>query len=141
MRGVAFIRRPVWLAIILLSALPRIGVMAQDITPHSLGALPSPPVASAFATRPPQVRSFALMPEPDGRTAQLKIEFSKDARLPKELELQLDKPVLFRPAADNTATAHRVRRRGIPQRTGHTVGICPAWRPCSGVQRAALQSV
>ncbi len=105
MRGVAFIRRPVWLAIILLSALPRIGVMAQDITPHSLGALPSPPVASAFATRPPQVRSFALMPEPDGRTAQLKIEFSKDARLPKELELQLDKPVLFRPAADNTATA------------------------------------
>jgi hypothetical protein len=45
------------------------------------------------------------MPEPDGRTAQLKIEFSKDARLPKELELQLDKPVLFHPAADNTATA------------------------------------
>jgi len=37
------------------------------------------------------VRSFALLPEPDEHMAKLRIEFAKDARLPREFDVQLDK--------------------------------------------------
>jgi len=117
MRMVLIACRPYWL-VMLIVALLQVCAMAEGPPSSSEGVLRSmPPLSqsgtvvrprarstiprpdgdtrasavSEFARRPPQVRSFALLPEPDEHMAKLRIEFAKDARLPREFDVQLDK--------------------------------------------------
>jgi hypothetical protein len=61
--------------------------------------------ATILGRQPPLVQSFGVLPEPDGRTAQLRIEFSKSVQLPREYTLQFDKAqTTVRPSRDNTVT-------------------------------------
>src|SRR5262245_50413763 len=122
------VRYLLWLAI-LLAGSSQIGAMAQSdasLSASSPAPAPGEPIirrqaiaqlrdgpanlsfasqTPIFARQPPKVRSFALLPHVDERTAELRVEFSDDVRLPKEIELQLDKTrILLRPNDKNVAT-------------------------------------
>jgi hypothetical protein len=92
--------RPITLTLAPAIAQPQDGATLPNvIRGTAMGA------TSALASRPPHVLSFKLLPQSSGRTAELNIEFSKDARLAREFALQLDNSrVILRLTSDNVAT-------------------------------------